>query len=550
MGETASLPMKHLIRYLGIGLLLGLLCVLSCDTVWAQAASTAQISGVIRDQTGAILPGAEISVTQTETGLRRNSLSNETGAYVLTNLPTGPYRLEVGLPGFRTYVQTGIVLQVNSNPVVNVVLEVGQVAETIEVQADAAMVETRSSGVGTVVDNQRVVEMPLNGRNATELIHLSGLANVSTGSSTTLNSTRNYPTVIISVAGGTGNGITYQLDGANHNDTQNSLNLPLPFPDALQEFKVETSALPAQYGYHSNAVVNAITKSGTNEFHGDAFEFLRNGALNARDFFAAKRDTLRRNQFGGVIGGPIRRGKLFFFGGYQGTIQKSDPQQTIAYIPTSEMLAGDFRTVASPTCNGGRQITLAASQGFVNNQISPSRFSPVTVKLASLFPTTTDPCGKVTYGLRSDQTENLVVTRLDYQRNEKHSMFERFTFADLDSPSTYDGKNPLTVTGNPKNHARVYSLAVGDTYLIGTNFVSSFRAGVNRTKITRVPDEAQSWATLGAQNFTSPVNKISLGVSGNGFNTGTGGGVPVLEHTGPSTNLVEDVSVVKGNHQI
>src|SRR5262245_29064868 len=171
MREAAPVPpTKDLIQDFGVSLLLALLfSALSCATVWAQAASTAQINGVVRDQTGAILPGAEISVTQTDTGLSRSTLTNETGTYVLTNLPTGPYRLEVSLPGFRTYVQSGIVLQVNSNPVVNVVLEVGQVAETIEVQSDATMVETRSSGVGTVVDNQRVVEMPLNGRNATEL---------------------------------------------------------------------------------------------------------------------------------------------------------------------------------------------------------------------------------------------------------------------------------------------------------------------------------------------------------------------------------------------
>jgi hypothetical protein len=143
-----------------------------------------------------------------------------------------------------------------------------------------------------------------------------------------------------------------------------------------------------------------------------------------------------------------------------------------------------------------------------------------------------------------------VVTRLDYQRSQSHSLFERFTFSDLDSPSTFDGKNPLTVTGNPKNHGRVYSLAVGDTYLIGSNIVSSFRAGLNRTTIVRVPDESYSWAALGAQNFTSPVNKISLAVSGNGFNIGTGGGVPVSEHSGPNTNLVEDISFLKGNHQI
>ena len=149
-----------------------------------------------------------------------------------------------------------------------------------------------------------MVDLPLNGRNATQLIFVAGAATVAEGG---LNTNKNYPTVTISVAGGLSSSVTYLLDGATHNDPFDNLNQPIPFPDALQEFKVETSALPAQYGYHAAAAVNAVTKSGSNEFHGDAFEFLRNGDLNARNFFAASRDTLKRNQYGGTFGGPIKR---------------------------------------------------------------------------------------------------------------------------------------------------------------------------------------------------------------------------------------------------
>src|SRR5207302_9262695 len=146
--------------------------------------------------------------------------------------------------------------------------------------------------------------------------------------------------------------------------------LPLPFPDALQEFKVETSPLPAQYGYHSAAAVTAVTKSGTNQFHGDVFDFVRNGVFNARNFFATSRDSLKRNQLGGVIGGPIKKDQLFIFAGYQRTFARSNPTQTIQYVPTQEMLAGDFRTVTSPLRNSGRQITPGSTRGFGNNQIS------------------------------------------------------------------------------------------------------------------------------------------------------------------------------------
>src|SRR6266850_5455612 len=197
--------------------------------LWAQ--STAQINGTIKDQTGAVLPGVEVTATQTTTGFARSVVTDETGSYTLTSLPVGPYRLEAAVPGFRTFVQTGIVLQVGANPVINPVLEVGQVSDQIEVQANAALVETRTTGVSQVMDNLRVLELPLNGRQVTDLIVLSGAATIGSASFV-----RGYPTVNVSVAGGLANGLTYLLDGGSHNDPFNNLNLPLPFPDALQEF--------------------------------------------------------------------------------------------------------------------------------------------------------------------------------------------------------------------------------------------------------------------------------------------------------------------------
>src|SRR5205085_734920 len=281
---------------------ISLILLFICTSAWAQG--TAQLSGTAKDQSGAVLPGVEINVTQTATGAKRTVISDETGSYTLTNLPIGPYMLEAGLPGFRTYLQTGIVLQVGSNPVISITLQVGQVAEQVEVKADAALVEARSTGVGQMIDNQRVLELPLNGRNPTELIFLAGIATQTTDGS--LNSgVRNYQTTVISVAGGANGGLDYFLDGGTHNDPDNSLNLPLPFPDALQEFKVETSGVQAQYGHHAAGVVNGVTKSGTNAFHGDLFEFVRNGSFNARNAYALANDGLKRNQFGGVVGGPI-----------------------------------------------------------------------------------------------------------------------------------------------------------------------------------------------------------------------------------------------------
>jgi hypothetical protein len=383
--------MKRVLTHLIIGLAI---LALTSTNVWAQA--TAQISGSVRDQSGAVLPGVEVTATQTETGITRMTISNETGSYVLPNLAIGPYRLEVALPGFRTYVQTGIVLQVNSNPVINVTLEVGQVSEQVEVQANASLVETRSAGVGAVIENERILELPLNGRNSAELVLIAGAA-VPTPVSVP---DRNMPQVVsISVAGGLTTGTVFLLDGAMHNDVYSNYNLPLPFPDALQEFKVETSALSAQNGMYSGASVNSVTKSGTNEFHGSLFEFVRNDLFNARNFFATRSSTLKRNQFGGTIGGPIKANKVFFFAAYQGTTVRQDPADRRAFVPTAAMMSGDFTAVTSAQCRtGGQPLTLRAP--FVNNRIDPATFSRPAVNIASKLPKTDDPCGLITYGVR------------------------------------------------------------------------------------------------------------------------------------------------------
>ncbi|HEV3331030.1 MAG TPA: TonB-dependent receptor [Bryobacteraceae bacterium] len=525
-------------------MVLGLFAVAA---VWAQ--STAQINGTVRDASGLAVPDASVKVTQTATGAVRVVTSGADGEYVLANLPIGPYILEVTKDGFSKYVQSGIVLQVDTNPSVDVALKVGSVSEQVLVQADANMVETHTTSVGTVVDNQRVVEMPLNGRNATQLVFLAGMATIGGANGGFLNSVRNYPTVMISVAGGVANQQTYSLDGANHNDAYNGLNLPLPFPDALQEFKVETSALPAQYGLHSTAAVNAVTKSGTNQIHGDAFEFFRNGDLNARDFFAPTRDTLKRNQFGGTVGGPIRKDKLFFFAGYQGTILKSDGTQNSAFVPTPLELQGNFSVAASPQCNGGKQGTLGTDLGFNNNQISPTLLNQAALKISSFLPVPTNVCGQVNYGLLSNQTEHMGVARIDYQQSAKNSIFGRFYVTNFQQPTTFDGKDALTLNSNAQSD-RVYSLTVGDTYLIGSNIVSSFRIGENRAEIPKIVDNFATWPQLGVNAPYNPAPAPRISVTGQGFGIGSGNSIINHDMTGPDTNISEDLSLVHGSHQL
>src|SRR2546427_6782953 len=448
--------------------------VVTCGTAAGQGA-TAQISGTVKDQSGAVLPGAEITATQTETAAIRMTVSDETGSYVLPNLPVGPYKLEVSLPGFRTFVQSGIVLQVNSSTVVNAVLNVGQVRKTVEVQAIAALVGTRSTGIGQVVENARILELPLIGRQVSDLIPIIGAALPLTTTDTTYRGV--YPnTTGFTIAGGLLGGNTYTLDGGFHNDVYASYGLPLPFPDALQEFKVETSSLPAQYGFHSGGAVNAVTKSGTNDFHGALFEFVRNYSFNARNFFAPVRDSLKRNQYGGTIGGPIRKNKLFFFGGYQGTITRQSPLSTFAFVPTADMLAGDFTTFASAVCQG-RNFILGTP--FVNNRLPASAISAAAVNIAKRLPAPVDQCGRTNFGNPTKSNEYFPIGKLDYQMSAAHSMFGRYmagSFKQI-APITIS-KNALS-SGVPGADDLRQSLTYGHTYLFSPDMINSFIATLN-----------------------------------------------------------------------
>src|SRR5215813_2365795 len=364
-----------------------LVLLLASAPAWAQAGANAQISGTVKDASGGVLPGVDVSATQTDTGLKRNAVTDADGSYVIPNLQPGPYKVEAMLQGFRSFVQTGIVLQVGASPVINVTMAVGQVAETITVQANASLVETKNLGVGQVMDNKRILELPLNGRNAADLLGMLPAAVPQPALNATSRSMGGSTGGIsYSLAGGLSFGVSYVLDGATHNNPYDNLNLPLPFPDALGEFKAETSALTAQNGMHSGGAVNAITKSGSNTFRGDAFEFFRDHDMNATNPFAAKDvngnrkdDGLKRNQYGGTLGGPIVKDRLFFFGGYQGTNTRVVPTDNTAFVPTPAMLAGDFTAFASPACNAGRQLTLRAP--YVNNRIDPSLFDPVALKI-------------------------------------------------------------------------------------------------------------------------------------------------------------------------
>ncbi len=513
--------------------------VLNSADLWGQA--TAQISGTVRDQSGAVLPGVEVTATHADTGIVRTTITNETGSYILSNLAVGPYRLEAMLGGFRTFVQTGIVLQVNSNPAINPVLEVGQITEQVEVQANAALVETRSTAVGQVIDNERILELPLNGRQVTDLITLSGAAvQTGVGGRATWQGA-----VFISVAGGQSFGVMYSLDGAMHNNVYDGSQMPMPFPDALQEFKVEASGMSAAGGTRgSGGQVNAVTKSGTNEFHGSLFEFVRNYKFNARNYFARQRDSLKRNQFGGTLGGPIITNRLFFFGGYQGTATRSDPGTLISFVPTAAMLAGDWTAFASPACNAGRQITLRAP--FVDNRIDPALYSRAAVNIAGKLPTAQDACGTSNFGLVEKRDEIQAVGKVDYQWSANHSIFGRYVATSLDLPHPYEVSGNLLTTTSEGFDNLAQSYALGSTYLLGPGTVNAFRLAVNRVAIVRPGAHFFSAPDLGIRTHSDLKDHIGVTVTG-GFNLGSRGDSTFMT---TAYQIGDDVSLVHGNHQV
>ena len=256
--------------------ILGLCIFLSSAVLSAQTISTSQIRGTIQDASGGAVAGAEVRLIETDTGAVRVATSGSDGSYTLPDLSVGTYRLEITKSGFNKYVQTGIVLQVGVNPTIDVSLKVGAMTQEVTVEAQTVTVDTQSTGVGEVIAPQGVQDLPLNGRQLTDLLYLSGAV----GEGRAFRAS--YPSSAVpSIAGGAQGSVAYWLDGGTHNDPLSNQNLPLPFPDTVEEFKVETSSLPAQYGTHPSGAVNVITKSGTNRFHGDVFEYLRNDIFDS-----------------------------------------------------------------------------------------------------------------------------------------------------------------------------------------------------------------------------------------------------------------------------
>ena len=301
--------------------LITLFCALAVSVFTSAAfaqGGSAVLSGTVTDPTGAAVPAAHITLTNVDTNLVLPAESNASGLYRFPTVPPGHYKIAAEIKGFQKFQQSGILLTVSQQATIDIALHVGSETETINVEAGAALINTTNAEVSNTVGEHAIRELPLNGRDPSSLVLLSpGVINVLNTGAGTLQGETTFPNESGASAGGGRQGSTlYLLDGVPNMDTYMSLAAPSPNADATSEFRVISNNFDAHYGFSPGAVVSIDTKSGTNAFHGGAFEFLRNSALNSADYFSKKVDPLKRNQFGGFLGGPIKRDRLFFFGNF------------------------------------------------------------------------------------------------------------------------------------------------------------------------------------------------------------------------------------------
>jgi len=469
---------------LGLFLLIGI----------AHAQTLGSITGEVTDPSGAITPNAAVTATNTATNVGRATATNAAGIYSFPDLVPGTYQVRVEAPGFEPQVKTNIILQVQQTARVDFALSVGQATQTIEVSAAAASLTTESATVGTVIENQRIQELPLNGRNFFQLVALS--PNVTYGfaaaaqAAPRMGGTR--ATITISQVGSRATWQNYTLDGVNNTDLDFNLYIVLPSVDALQEFKVQSGIYPAEFG-RDMGQVNVSTKSGTNAFHGAAFEFLRNDALDARPYSfvppAPKKQPYRQNQYGFTLGGPVLipklyngRNRLFFMSNFEG-FKSRLTTPTLATTLTQAMRNGDFSSVSTQlldpltrTPGAGPNGTIGTSP-FPGNQIPTSRFNESSLFLLKFYPLpnipsqATAPLLNYLYNAKTPVDKNQVTGRMDFNESAKSQWFGRYSWTDettLTPGMTVDGSTLYT---------RASQWMLSNTRVISTTKVNEARFG-------------------------------------------------------------------------
>jgi hypothetical protein len=511
------------------------------STARLNAQGYAKIVGTVTDPSGAVVPSATITATATKTNTVVATVqTGGDGAYVFPVLLPTNYSITVVATGFQTYTQSGIVLEANQSATVNVKLVVGSSAITVSVIGDAPAIDTTSGTLSQVIDESRVVDLPLMGRNAASLITLvAGVVDATNeGNGADQGVGKTFPAAAITTVNGTSpQQSNYLLDGGNNVDEMTNVNGPFPFPDALQEFSVQTSNYNAEFGQSAGGVVNIIIKSGASKFHGDAFEFVRNGYFNAKPYFGTVADTKHQHQYGGTIGGPViipflsKGHSTQFFFGYQHTLYHNNSNSNTMTVPTlaeegrgSNTYADFGNLCASPnTFNGsgicstsggtavpGQQISnVFTGVAYPYNQIPASNFDPAAVILEKLFPTaTTDAsAGKignsVNYFKPTIQSYNEYVSRVDHQFGDRDHLFGHYYYNYFLQAGIFDPTNLASYSSY--FNTRVQNALLAETHTFTSNLLNNLVANYQRIVSLRGgPAGSHDITSYGVTNIWQP----------------------------------------------
>ena len=486
--------------------LAALLVIMAAVPASAQRA-TASIAGLVTDSSGAPIPGALIVVKSSSTGLQRTITSNDSGYYTITALPAGPYSITVTKEGFSTFGVPELVLQVDQNATANAQLQVGAVSESISVVGTVAAVDTRAATLNTVITKEMVADLPLNGRNVLQLLRVTPGTLTASG---TFNQAATRPesgSELISASGGRGNSTTFVMDGGIHEDPYTEVANVLPNPDAVQEFSYQTNNYGAKFAGRGGGVVNIVTRSGTNAFHGSAFEYLRNAKMNARNFFAPRNDGLKRNQYGFAFGGPVVRNKTFFFGSWQGTQVRSLPSSLTSVVATAPQRRGDFSSFRQ------QLVDPRSNQPFPGNIIPASQIDLIALKVLEVLPTATSADGLLFYQRGDKQTDNQYLFRIDHQFSAKHQLSGRYFYDGLSIPAIIDKANILTAL--PDRRWQSQSAVINYTATLTPTLLANTTLSYNRaSNIAYGPDEFPGHRELGINVPTmSATTTFRMGVT-------------------------------------
>lgn len=495
-------------RKLGAFRLIALMAIL-LSPVWLIAQRTsASISGLVTDPSGAVIPGVHITVTEVSTGISTTAQGNSLGFYVVTNLEPGTYALRAEAPGFNAYEQTGIEMQVGQPRTVDVAMKVGAASTQVTVTGASPLVDTSDQTVSFAITPQFTEDIPLNGRNVMDLIALAPDASPHNPSADNYSSQISTRPETIEAGFNTASGesrensTAFYLDGGLNEDAYTDVANVFPNPDAVQEFTVETNSYNAKFGGRGGAIVNAITKGGTNQIHGSAFEYIRNNYVNAISYFGTA-DTLKRNQFGFSLGGPLIKDKTFWFGSFQRTTYRYTTNSNIGAGPTADELAGNWSTeVPVSTYQLTDPLTGAP---FGGNQVDPTLYNPTSLALLSLIPTGNSLTGTFNFPTVTSQDDNQFVVKVDQRVRDKTTisasyLWDRYSNPDIAVPGDIlsGGQSGAGNQLFTSQHA-----ALNLTYRFGDNLLTTL--GVTMSRVIYIESGLPQFKN-GLSSLSPPAN--------------------------------------------